>query len=265
MKNWMLFLLFLSPLASSPADTMTDASSGIDIGSDTTTATSTPPAPVLTTLPKDQLLNQPQSAIDAELFRIQQALPADQLSLVHYQKLNAAYCRLLQKILSQCKAAAYIGANYGLNDLNCTSTPPPSPIITVSLQNMGGNAFYLRANQTYETDVFSDATQNVLFSSTDGTLSTPPRFIDLTTLSIITVNGSKKDKGFPTQRPSNLAVSISVNGTPLLPQLSLIPSSTSNDFFTYQISPDVIPTLRKQAGCYIEAKDITNAQQSAQQ
>lgn len=265
MKNWMIFLLFLSSLSSCFADTSTDSTGSTDTTNATATSTPTPPPAALTTLSKDQLLKQPQSAIDAEIFRIQQALSADQLSLVYYQKLNAAYCPLLQKISSQCPAAAYIGINYGLNDLNCTSTPPPSPTIVVSLQNMGGNAFYLRANQTYETEVFSEATQNVLFSSTDGALSTPPRFIDLTTLSIITVNGSKKDKGFPTQRPSNLAIQITINGTLLLPQLSLIPSNTRNDFFTYQISPDAIPTLRKRVGCYIEAKDITNAQQSAQE
>ena len=81
------------------------------------------------------------------------------------------------------------------------------------------------------------------------------------------MNGTEKAKGFPTQRPSatNFALQITVNGTPLFSKLTLVVPSDASDFFSYQISPDLVPTLRQQTGCYIKAADITSAQQAAGQ
>jgi hypothetical protein len=264
MRNWIFFLFLFSPPQVLPADSSTDTTANSDSTDTTTVAPETQSVP-LTAMSKTQLRNQTQPVIDGEIARIQQAMPLGQSSLAYYQKLNAAYCKLLQKISTQCITAAYIGSNYGLDDLNCSPSATLPPTIIVSLQNTEGKAFYLRADQTYETEVFSEPTQTVLFSSTEGLLASIPRFLDLTTLSLITINPTKKDKGFPTQRPPNLAILITVNGTPLLPKITLIPPTNVNDFFTYQISPEVIPTLRKQVGCFIEAADIEKAQLSARQ
>ncbi len=266
MKYWVLFLFIFSPIGAH-SDSSTDTDSGEDIESASPSAASTAATATQTdallTMSREELLAQPQTAIDAETSLIQKALPADQAALRQYQALNTKYCALLTKISTQCVAAAYIGNDYGLGDLNCSATPPPPPVITVTLQNTGGNAFFLRANETYETPVFSAPTQTVLFSSADGQITTLPRFVDLTTLSIITVNGSKKDKKFPTTRPATLFVDIKVNGQSLLPPLPLLATpADASDISTYQISPAVIPTLRQQQGCYITAAEMTAVQSS---
>jgi len=221
----------------------------------------------IATMTPAELSQLSQARVNGETNRIQPQLASKQQKLTYYQQLNQAYCGLLNQITSTCNASSYIGLDYGLANLNCstdtnTSEGPVTPKIQVIMTNTGGNSFYLQANTDYQTGIITNPIQDVVFSPIDGQITEPPRFFNLTSLSLITVDPTRNNKNIKGKRPLNMGLVIKVNGTPLLSSCTLLAAADSSDYFTYQVSPDLIPKLKFQTGCYITSDELSNIQKT---
>lgn len=203
--------------------------------------------------------------------------------LINIKSFNLAMCKRLQKLKTECIAQLYISSDHGLDGLACTEANDDleevKANITVSLKlkDSKGQSYVLRANNLYESNIFTEPANEVLikFSHLQDKIVRPPKFKDLTSLQLIAVKKGQKpiireniDPRKKEQMNANIKINpndyidftLKVNGRDLLSGIHLLaPDDTSVDNY-YRISPEKIVGLGKTPECRVSLEEIRQLQ-----
>lgn len=215
---------------------------------------------------REELLDVSPKVLTGEINRLELRNEEEKKELIELQSFNQALCLRMQKLMQECSAMAYIADANGLDDLGCSDslTSSEKPSITVELKGDNGGSFMFIANDKYISNEVSAQNKGpIIFKRNDSKLVKPPRFRDLTTLSIVSIRKGGK-VGERTQRPENLEVKILVNGKPIMDDFTLHKPEDNTDISSYRINPTGLIDLRTKEECKVSLEEINNMKAKTQ-
>lgn len=222
-----------------------------------------------------ELQRVPPSDLIREIEKLEVRNNSEKVELYELQKFNAVLCQRLALLKRECVAQLYITNDHGLDGLSCTgNAKEPEAEAEIRIQIVGGqdNTYILLADSVYVTNEFNASSKApVEFKRRDNKIVKPPRFRDIESLDIIAVKpgtaqivdgrlAMKKDRMPPIDQ---LSLEISVNGSPLLSDYTLVKPDDPHDDWYYRLNPNGILTLGRSDKCQVTLKELRELQEQS--
>lgn len=227
----------------------------------------------LNTLNADQLAKVPVATLQQGIQQLTTQNEQDSKLCKQLVTFNAAMCERLNKLNSQCITQAFL-ITPSKDPYSCSSSAPAATSITVVAKNVKGYYFRLRANKNYISDAFTEGGGTVTFRRDDGAILTPPRFREITAITLVSVspNSTITSNGYinstQTIAPadlsylvSNMQLRIMVNNTSIIDnpekQWLILQAPTDTTVKTeLVVDPQDILSMGKNANCVVSPSEL---------
>lgn len=222
-----------------------------------------------------QLQRVPPSDLIREIRKLEARNNAEKIELYDLQKFNSILCQRLALLKKECVAQLYITNDHGLDGLNCMgNAKEPEPEAEIRVELVGGQdkSYVLLADSIYISDEFTAGSPAPIeFKRKDNKIVKPPRFRDLESINLIAVKPGTaqvvdgrlamlKDEMPPL---SQISIKISVNGSPLLSDFTLVKPDDPHDDWYYRLNPNGIQTLGRSGSCQVTLKELKELQEQS--
>ncbi|MEZ4742491.1 MAG: hypothetical protein R3B45_08595 [Bdellovibrionota bacterium] len=201
---------------------------------------------------QDLMSLDPNSLTDSELkLFISQLISRDQAEakeLVILKQVNKDLCDRLQKLRTDCSASSRIIPDGSEKILGCSGAYSENinieKQIKVNIDTEG--SFYLLANKNFKSSEFSTGNSAIKFVPFGENTTRAPRFIELTSLRLVPVNGESPAL-------ESLGFELSINENTVFDNSHLV-WSQENGYF--KIDPNHLFEIKKSPTCTVTIADI---------
>lgn len=173
------------------------------------------------------------------------------------QKVNFKLCERLQKLRSECAVAQRLFTDGNQKVLACVSNivnPTEAPVVfQVTVSGAAGSQLKLEAENSYETNAFTDGTTALTWKTQFNTDVASPRLMEVTNLKVRAVSG-------PLPPLASLSISLIVAGQPVLNKTELAASSEAG---THSFKTTPFLTLRRAENCRVTNEEISKTKETA--